>query len=131
MKKSGGHPEERHAQLRRALEEARAAGRTATVLCHLQNQSESGPPTAKEVEALAERVITRVSASAGLDPKRRMVLPHLGAIRVEAEAAYLLELVDQPEVREASVSGTPTDGADLIRPVRRKPASDSGWTEIS
>jgi hypothetical protein len=127
----GGSQEKRHGQLRRALEEHRAAGRAATVLCQLQVNEGSGSPTAEETEELAERVITRVIASAGQEPKQRTVLRHLGALRVEAEAAFLLELIDQPEVREASASGTAPGSADLIRPVRKKPATESGWTDVS
>jgi hypothetical protein len=127
----GGSQEERHGQLRRALEEDRAAGRTATVLCHLQATEGSGNPTAEETDALAERVITRVIASAGQKPRRRTVLRHLGALRIEAEAAFLLNLIDQPEVREASASGSTPGSADLIRPVRKKPATESGWTDVS
>ncbi len=126
---SGGQPGERLEPLRASLKRAHAEGRTATLLCHLRAQGSSAIPTPEESARLAESALARASASSGLTPLRHQILRNLAAIRVEAGAAFLLDLLAQPEIHDASASDPAPGAVGVVRPVRKGPATDSGWSE--
>lgn len=126
---SGGSPREWLDPLRSGLARAQANGHPVHLLCQLRAQDSPDQPTPEETARLAESALARASASSGLAPARHQVLRHLAMLRVEADAAFLLELLAQPEVHFASMADHPDIGAEIIRPIRRGPATDSGWAK--
>lgn len=87
-------------------------------------------PAAAETVELAKELVERASKHSGYSPARWNVFEHLGSFVVRAVPAFLLDLLDQPEVAAATLNSK--QGGNIIepiRPVRKRRATRSGWVE--
>ena len=120
----------RHAAVRAALERARAAGQDETVVFHLSAQTVDPLPTAAQFERLAEGLIRKVAHQCGRTPKHKTLFGNLGSMAVRGDVDFLLRLLDQPEVREATFDSPKSGLAEPIRPVRKSAPTARGWVEL-
>jgi hypothetical protein len=115
--------------IRQMLEQARAAGEDEKVTFRLKGQAGAAAPSPEDTVQMAHALLERAAARHGHRQKRMTIFENLGSFVVQGDAALLLHLLDQPEVASAKVNRHTS--AELIRPVRKGPATPKGWTDDS
>lgn len=108
---------------------ASEAGQHAVVV-RVKGDGEHTVPSPEAMKQLATDLVDRVAGLAGQGASRLNVLEHLGSFVVRAAPAFLLKMLDQPEVAGAMLQGQGESPVEPIRPVRIGPATESGWVEL-
>jgi hypothetical protein len=68
----------------------------------------------KDVEASAQRLVERVQKETGVDPHDVNVLSNLGLVMISADAPFVRNLLEQPEVQSVAANRR---GDDTVEPL--------------
>jgi len=104
-------------ELLQQLEAAQENGEPVEAVVSLRAEAGSDYVSADRTEEISHDVLDRVERKTGVSPDKLNVFRNLGTFVVAAEPAFVVELLEQPEVESAAANRR---GEPVVEPLGRR-----------